>query len=74
MFVTEWSDEAGAYYDQHSHPHREARIVLCGGMTLTIGSTEFDLSPGDRIDLDAGERHSARVHSSGVKYLAGTAR
>jgi quercetin dioxygenase-like cupin family protein len=74
LIVTEWSDHAHAEYPVHGHAHREVRIVLEGGMTITVAGRSYELGPGDRIDLESDERHSARVHSSGVKYLAGRAR
>jgi quercetin dioxygenase-like cupin family protein len=74
MVVTQWDDEPNAQYEMHAHPHREVRIVLAGGMTVVAGGRTFDLRPSDRIDLEAGEAHSAWVHPAGVTYLAGTER
>jgi quercetin dioxygenase-like cupin family protein len=72
--VTEWRDDPGSTYPEHSHQHREVRVVLTGQMTVSAGGRSFVLSPGDRIDLDAGEPHGATVGSSGVTYLAGSGR
>ena len=69
--VTEWSDDPGTTYPEHSHEHREVRVVLTGEMTIRAAGRSFVLSPGDRIDLDAGEAHAACVGSAGVTYLAG---
>jgi len=72
--VTEWTDDPGATYPEHSHERREVRVVLTGEMTISAGDQSFVLSPGDRIDLDAGEAHGATVGSAGVTYLAGSSR
>lgn len=74
LYVTEWTDGPGAAYPEHSHPFREVRLVLEGALTMVVGSAEVTLGPGDRIDLDPGEPHSARIGEGGVRYLAGTTR
>ena len=74
LFVTEWHDEPGASYEKHAHPHLEIRIVLEGRMTVHVGGVVYDLGPGDRIDLEPGQLHSAVVGADGVHYLAGTKR
>lgn len=72
--VTEWTDEAGATYGEHAHTHHEVRVVLAGSMTIVVDGVEHRLGPHERIDLEAGTLHSARVHESGVRYLAGSRR
>lgn len=73
LTVTEWVDDANATYAPHRHPHREVRVVLEGAMTISCGGEDFELRAGDRLDLEGDEEHSARVHDSGVRYLAGSA-
>lgn len=72
--VVEWTDEPGTSYPEHTHPAREVRIVLEGAMTITEGSREHRLGPGDRVDLEPNEAHSALVGPDGCTYLAGTER
>ncbi len=72
--VTEWSDDPDTTYTEHSHEHREVRVVLTGEMTIRASGRAFVLRPGDRIDLDPGETHGATVGSGGVSYLAGSLR
>ena len=74
LFVTEWSDDADAFYPSHVHEQREVRIVLEGTMTIRTPTAVHELGPGDRVDLAAGEQHEARVGPRGVRYLAGSAR
>lgn len=72
--VTEWSDDASASYATHAHEHREVRIVLEGALTMIVDGNERELGPGDRMDLESGQEHAARVGPDGVRYLAGTQR
>lgn len=72
--VTEWRDDPNATYDEHSHPGREVRVVISGEMTIRTDRGDRVLGPGDRLDLEPDETHSAVVGPEGVHYLAGTSR
>ncbi len=74
LHVTEWSDAPDSAYSEHAHPQVEVRVVLAGEMTMTAGGKRFVLRPGDRIDFEADEAHSAAVGAAGVSYLAGAYR
>lgn len=74
LFVVEWTDAPGVEYPEHAHAGREVRVVLEGSMTIGTPSGERELGPGDRLDLEPGQRHWARVGDAGVRYLAGTSR
>ena len=74
LHVTEWTDAPGTSYDEHTHAHREIRVVLEGEITFVVGAERFVLRPGDRIEFLAGQAHAARVGDGGVRYLAGTER
>jgi mannose-6-phosphate isomerase-like protein (cupin superfamily) len=74
LCVTEWRDDPNTSYLAHSHPYREVRVVLEGSMTIAVAERAVDLRPGDRMDLDPGQEHSAVVGAAGVRYIAGTAR
>lgn len=74
LYVFEWTDSPGVHYPEHEHAGREVRLVLEGTMTLGTPSGEHELGAGDRIDLEPGERHWARVGPDGVRYLAATSR
>lgn len=74
LFVTEWTDDAGASYPPHKHDQDEVRIVLDGSMTIVADGREHVLAAGDRIDLAPGQVHSATVGDDGVRYLAGSRR
>jgi quercetin dioxygenase-like cupin family protein len=74
LFVTEWTDDAGASYEPHAHTHVEVRVVLEGSMTIVADGREHHLGTGDRIDLAPGQLHSAKIGDRGVRYLAGSNR
>jgi quercetin dioxygenase-like cupin family protein len=71
FFVTEWTDEPNASYAEHVHETNEVRVVLEGSMTITTAGRTIDLAAGDRLDVAAGQPHSAVVGYGGVRYLAG---
>lgn len=73
LYVLEWTDTAGVTYPEHAHDDREVRIVLRGSMTVGSAARTVRLRAGDRLDLEPGEPHWARVGPDGVTYLAGTA-
>lgn len=68
--VIVWEDAPGVEYPEHAHPAREVRHVLEGSMTVGAGGGVHELGPGDRVELDPGERHWARVGPEGVTYLS----
>ena len=74
LLVTEWTDDAGAAYEPHTHDHLEVRVVLEGSMAIVAGGHERILGPGDRIDIERRQPHTARVGPDGVRYLAGSSR
>lgn len=67
-----WEDAPDVHYPEHAHPSREVRHVLEGAMTVGSSGQTHELGPGDRIELDPGERHWASVGPEGVTYLAGS--
>jgi quercetin dioxygenase-like cupin family protein len=72
LLVTEWTDAPGVVYPEHVHPDREVRVVLEGSMIVGVDEASHELGPGDRIELEPGVSHWARVGPDGVTYLAGT--
>jgi quercetin dioxygenase-like cupin family protein len=70
LTVLEWRDAPGAAYAEHSHPDREIRVILAGSMQIACEGRTVVLRPGDRVELDPGAEHSARVGRTGVRYLA----
>ncbi|MDQ7055604.1 MAG: cupin domain-containing protein [Persephonella sp.] len=46
-----WCDEAGSFYDWHTHPYQEVRWIYKGEIVMGTEEGEFVLKEGDRIDL-----------------------
>ena len=66
-----WQDGPDAHYPEHTHATETAHIILQGQMTLSMNGKTHSYGVGDRCDVPAGERHSARMGTSGCRYLIG---
>ena len=67
-----WTDGPGASYPDHTHAVDTAHIVLDGELTLTCGGDTRTYTSGERPpDVPAGAVHSARMGSTGCRYLIG---
>ncbi|MFQ5522247.1 MAG: cupin domain-containing protein [Acidimicrobiia bacterium] len=64
-----WSNEAGFYYPQHSHPYHKVLYCIAGAITFHTGEGAVVLRPGDRLDLPPGTVHSATVGPEGVTCM-----
>jgi len=56
-----WSDKKGTYYDWHSHPYDEIRIMIKGEMRINTKNETFRLKAKDRLDVAAGVEHEAYI-------------
>jgi len=66
-----WADGPNTHYPDHTHPDETAHIILSGEMTLTINGESHLYRAGERCDVPAGARHSARMGRFGCRYLIG---
>lgn len=68
-----WSNGPGDRYSAHSHAYHKVLFCALGSIRFDLpGSGEgFDLSPGDRLDIPPGTRHSAVVGPHGVTCVEG---
>jgi quercetin dioxygenase-like cupin family protein len=69
--VSEWQDEPGKAYPKHSHDYKSSILVTDGSITFDITGQKKTLSPGQRLDIPAGDLHSAQVGENGVIYIFG---
>ncbi len=69
--VSEWQDEPGKVYQEHSHAGKTSILVTDGAITFDIGGKKKLLSPGQRLNISANELHSAVVGETGVIYIVG---
>lgn len=66
-----WQDSPNAFYPDHMHPGETAHIILSGEMQVTMQGVTRTYRPGERFDIPAKAVHSARMGSSGCRYLIG---
>ncbi|HVB33256.1 MAG TPA: cupin domain-containing protein [Patescibacteria group bacterium] len=66
-----WEDGPHASYPNHTHLSETAHIILSGEMTLTMNGQSSTYRIGERVDVPAGEVHSARMGPEGCRYLIG---
>jgi len=58
-------------YPEHQHRAESAHIILCGEMSMTMNGETKTFRAGERCDLPAGVRHSAKTGPQGCRYLIG---
>jgi len=56
-----WTDTKGTYYDWHSHPYDEIRIMIKGEMIINTKDNTYHLKRGDILKVAAGEEHNAKI-------------
>jgi mannose-6-phosphate isomerase-like protein (cupin superfamily) len=66
-----WQDGPNAAYPDHTHDADTAHIILSGEMTLTTAGATRTYRVGERCDVPARAVHSARMGSTGCRYLVG---
>jgi len=64
-------DGPNVEYPEHQHRAESAHIILHGEMSMTMDGQTKTYRAGDRCDLPAGTRHSARTGPQGCRYLIG---
>lgn len=66
-----WSDGPGAVYPDHTHESDTAHVILEGEMTLVSQGQTSVCKAGDRFDVAARTVHSAKMGSTGCRYIVG---
>jgi quercetin dioxygenase-like cupin family protein len=61
-----WSNGPGAVYGWHEHRYHKRLYCTAGSIVFHTRDGEYDLGPGDRLDLAPGTAHAATVGPSGV--------
>lgn len=69
--VYRWSNNPDYVYDGHTHGYHKILYVVEGSIKFDCATYHkvFNLTPGDRLELPAGVRHSAVVGPEGVTCL-----
>lgn len=64
-----WSNGPNYIYEWHSHSYHKVLYCTRGGITFHTKEGDFDLLPGDRLDVEPGTEHAATVGDSGVECV-----
>ena len=56
---------------EHTHDHDESIWLVAGEIRFGAAGRELVLTPGDRLMLPAGTRHTADAGPDGATYLVG---
>jgi quercetin dioxygenase-like cupin family protein len=64
-----WGNAPGDTYGRHAHEYDKVLYCVSGGITFHTDAGDFDLKPGDRLEVDAGTSHSATVGPEGVECM-----
>ncbi len=66
-----WSNAPHDRYGSHDHPYDKLVVCIRGSIVFHTEHGDHVLTPGDRLDLPAGTRHSATVGADGVTCWEG---
>jgi len=66
---TRWSNGPGDRYSEHSHSYHKVLYCARGSIVFASSGTDFELRPGDRMEIPPGTPHSAVVGPDGVTCL-----
>ncbi len=61
-----WSNGANTRYEWHEHPYHKRLYCTSGRITFHTNEGDFELRPGDRLDVTPGTSHAATVGPEGV--------
>lgn len=66
-----WSNGPGDVYSSHSHDYHKVLYCLRGSIVFRLSGSEqeFELKPGDRLDIEPETAHSAVVGNEGVTCI-----
>ncbi len=63
---TTWSNGPHATYAEHAHEQSKLLFCVEGSIVFRTSDGEISMTPGSRLDLPAGTKHSAVVGADGV--------
>ena len=64
-----WGNGPDYEYEWHAHDHHKVLYCVSGSIVFHTEEGDFDLGPGDRLDVEAGTGHSATVGGDGVQCM-----
>lgn len=69
--VNSWFESPDTEYEEHTHTHDSAYLVLEGMMTVGIEGAMHVYNPGDRFAIPAHVPHTTTFGPEGCLYLIG---
>ncbi len=64
-----WGNGPYDHYAEHVHGYDKALFCVRGSIVFTTPDGDLPLAPGDRLELERGTAHSARVGPEGVRCV-----
>jgi quercetin dioxygenase-like cupin family protein len=65
----EWGNVPGDRYTWHTHGYTKVLYCVEGSIVFHTPEGDFELEPGDRLEVDPGTEHAATVGPRGVTCL-----
>ncbi len=69
LHPSEWGNAPGDQYSWHSHDYHKVLYCVSGSIVFHTEEGDFELEPGDRLDVEPGTGHSATVGPDGVRCM-----
>lgn len=64
-----WGNPPGDTYGWHSHDYHKVLFCTAGSIIFHTRDGDFELRPGDRLDVEPGTEHAATVGPDGVRCV-----
>ncbi len=64
-----WSNGPGERYGWHEHSYHKVLYCHTGSIVFHTRESDFELRPGDRLDVPPGTPHAATVGPHGVECV-----
>ncbi len=64
-----WGNAPGDTYGWHSHSYHKVLYCEEGSITFHTRHGDFELQPGDRLDIPPGTEHAATVGPHGCRCI-----
>lgn len=64
-----WGNGPGYEYGWHSHGYHKVLYCISGSIVFHTEEGDFELTPGDRLDVEPEISHAATVGPEGVQCL-----
>jgi len=64
-----WGNGPRERYEWHSHGYQKVLYCVSGGIVFHTSEGDFELEPGDRLEVEPGTEHAATVGPEGVECM-----